>query len=231
MISKPLIRRVLQCYFVSIVALLVVLMFVSWVMSIYIDGVEGLLTSRGIRWMCSNIIANFASVPLAEILLGLMAIGVLHESGLIHAFRGHTSLKQKRALEITGISFVVIVCLFSLLLLLPHAVLLSAFGTFSHSPFSKGAYGLAACVVIFIGNIYGYTSGKFVTLHDFLAAHTRLLSSVANYFVLLFLSSQFVCCLQFTGILELIGDNTLLSTVIGNILYYFPLFLYLVLAV
>lgn len=230
MTYKDYIRRFLQYYFWVIVSALVILLFASWLLSIYVEGVEGLLTPRGIRWLCSNIVPNFASVHLAKMLLGLMAISVLRESGITHVVQGHLSLKQRQALRITGIAVFVILCLFSLLLLLPDAILLSALGTFHNSAFSKGFYGLLMCLAIFIGNVYGYTSGRILTMSDFVHAHVSIFSTLANYFVILFFSSQLVGCLEFTGILPLLGDDGTALYLLRGVLYNVPLLLYILLA-
>lgn len=230
MAYKNLIRRILQGIFWSVSVLLVALLFVSWVLSIYVDGVQGLLTPHGIRWMCANIVPNFASAPLAKMLLGIMALSVLRESGILRTMRRHLSLKQKRALQITAVSSLLLILLFSLLLFLPNAMLLSAFGTVSHSAFSKGFYGLLMCFTIFVGNVYGYTSGRFVTIRDFVQAHVSIFSPLANYFVLLFLASQLVQCLDFTGILPLMGDNGQVLFWLKGILYNVPLLLYILLS-
>ena len=230
MTYKNFIHRFLQAFLGVIVSALILLAFVSWVLSIYVEGVNGLFTVSGIRWMCINIVPNFASVHLATMLLGLMAISVLRESGIISTVKGHISLKQKRALQITGIAVLIILVLFSLLLLLPNALLLSTFGTLHNSAFSKGLYGILACFVIFVGNVYGYTSGRFLTLHDCVQAHISIFSTVANYFVILFFASQLVGCLEFTGILSLIGDDGTILYYIRGILYNVPLLLYILLA-
>ena len=227
---KNHIRRILRCYYWSIVILLLLLLLASWVLSIYIEGVQGLLTPRGIRWMCSNIVPNFATVHLAKILLGVMAISVLHESGIIRTLRGHVSLKQQRALLMTGGVVVFVLGLFSLLLFLPNAVLLSAFGTFSHSAFSKGLYGLLMCFAILVGNVYGATVGRFVNVHDFVQAHVSIFSTLASYFVIIFLTSQFIGCLEFTGILALLGDDGAVLYLLRGFLYNFPLLLYILLS-
>ena len=230
MTYKDYIRRFLHGYFLCVVIALVLLLFSSWVLSIYVDGVEGLLTARGIRWLCINIVPNFASVHLAKMLLGLMAISVLRESGIIGTLRGHISLKQKRALQITGISALIIVLLFSLLLFLPNAVLLSALGTFHNSAFSKGFYGILMCFAIFIGNVYGYTSGRFLTMRDFVHGHVAIISHLSNYFVMIFFASQLVGCLDFTGILPLLGDDGTALKLIRGFLYNIPLLFYILLA-
>ena len=120
--------------------------------------------------------------------------------------------------------------MFSLLLLLPDPVLLSAFGTFQNSAFSKGLVGLLACLAIFIGNVYGYTSGRFTTMRDFMQAHASIFGTISNYFVMLFLSSQFVNCLEYTGILPLLGDNGTIFYLLKGFLYNGTLLLYILLA-
>lgn len=230
MTYKDHIQRFLKYLFWGVLIALVLLLFISWVLSIYVDGVQGLLTTRGIRWMCVNIVPNFSSVHIAKLLLGLMAISVIRASGILRAFRSHISLKQRRALQITGVSVVVILMLFSLLLLLPDPVLLSAFGTFHNSAFSKGFFGLLACLAIFVGNIYGYTSGRFTTMRDFMQAHASIFAAIPNYFVMLFLASQFVNCLNYTGILPLLGDDGTVFFLLKGLLYNGTLLLYILLA-
>ena len=231
MTYKDHIQRILKYLFWGILIALILLLFISWVLSIYVDGVQGLLTARGMRWMCANIIPNFSTVHIAKILLGLMAMSVLRASGILKACRSHISLKQRRALQITGVSVVVILCLFSLLLLLPDAVLLSAFGTIHNSAFSKGFFGLLACLAIFVGNVYGYTSGRFTTMRDFIQAHASIFASVANYFVMLFLASQLVNSLDYTGILPLLGDDGTVLYLLKGFLYNGSLLLYILLVI
>ena len=230
MTYKDHIRRILKYLFWGILIALVLLLFISWVLSVYVDGAQGLQSTRGIRWMCVNIVPNFSSVHIAKLLLGLMALSVLRASGILRAFHSHISLKQRRALQITGVSVVVVLILFSLLLLLPDPVLLSAFGTLHNSAFSKGFFGLLACLAIFVGNVYGYTSGRFTTMRDFMQAHASLFAAIPNYFVMLFMASQFVNFLDYTGILPLLGDNGTVLYILKGLLYNGTLLLYVLLA-
>lgn len=223
------IHQLLRWYLVGVVSLLLLLLPSSWLVGIYVDGVEGLLSAHGIRWMCSHVVTNFSSLPLASIILGLIAWGALKESGMFHAFSRHTSLKQRRALQVTGVALTMVVVVFLLLLFLPQAVLLSAFGTVSHSAFSKGLFGLMACVAIFLGNVYGYTCGRFTNLPDVVEAHGKAISSVSGYFIILFFASQLIACLQFTGILQLWTDSDLVFVLFKSLFYGIPLLLYLML--
>ena len=146
---------------------------------------------------------------------------------MLSAFTRRPSLKQRRAALITLTAAVALLILFSLLLILPHAVLLSAFGTISHSALAHGWYGLLALYLIVISNIYAYTSGRLYTLADFLQAHTSLIRSISPYFILLFLSSQLVACLDYTALLTFLGMPSHVQALLTYILYYLPLVLYL----
>ncbi len=226
---KTYIHKVLRYYFISVAALIILLCVLSWILGIYIDGIEGILTERGLRWVFSNSIENFRSVPLAEMILGFIALSVLRESGIQHSYPFHNSLKQKRAFQITAICCVVFISIITLLLFLPSAILLSAFGTIENSPFIKGLFGTIVLLCVIAGNVYGYTSGRFVTLDDFIRAHTNIFSSITSYFILLFLSSQLMGCLQYTEIFAITGDNGIILHCFEFILYYIPLVFYLLL--
>lgn len=219
------IRRTLKSFFVGTAVSLLVLMLASWIVSIYVDGVNGLLSANGIRWMVAHISSNFSTLPFAQIILGLIGVSVLLESELLSAFRKHTSLKQKHALRITIVSGIVILCLFSCLLFLPDAVLLSCFGNIEDSPFTEGLYGLIVLFVVLVSNIYGFTSGKFVTLYDVFTAHAVYLRKTASSFIILFLASQFVECLDYTDILLYMGNEQTTLLVLKCCLYYIPILL------
>ncbi len=227
--AKKLIRSVLRAYVLGTAVLIVLLWLVSWLMGIYIDGVESVLTSNGIRWLVGNLMENFKSMPLAEIICGLMGVSVLRESGIVKLFDGHISLKQKRAIQITAVFIAVFALLFSLLLLLPDAILLSAFGGLANSPLMKGLFGIVMLFVLLTGNIYGYTAGRFVNLNDFVQAHVSIFHTVSSYFIILFLGCQFVSCLDFSNIFVIVGNEDLIISISQIVLYYIPLILYVLL--
>lgn len=220
---RSVLRQLTQWFFLTVVALFVLLLIVSWLLCIYFDSINGLLSPHGIRWLTSHLVSNFCTVPFGEIILGLIGVGSLIESDIFKLFSGHISLKQKRALQTTIITVVIVLCVFSSFLLMPNAILLSAFGTISNSPFSKGVYGLIVCLFILIANVYGYTSGKFVTLDDFVNAHSSFIKKTGFYFIFVFFSSQFIQCLDYTHILAVLGDNGVVLEIIKCVLYYLPL--------
>lgn len=224
---KKKIHKTLRWFLVTIAGFLVLLCLMSWLMSIYIDGIESALSVNGIRWIVGNMVQNFYSVPLAQIIIGLFGVSIIRESGIAKVFRRHISLKQKRALQITLIFTAIFSLLFSLLLLLPNAILLSAFGDLYNSPLQKGLFGIIVLYMLLIGNIYGYTSGRFANMNDLVLAHVSIFNIMSPYFIILFMASQFVCCLDFSNILSLIGNEEALLSIITSIVYYVPLVLYI----
>lgn len=221
-------QNIQQTIIVSIALLLTALFILSWLVSIYVDGVNGLLTVRGIRWYVGNGWLNFKSAPVVEIASALSAFSVLRESRIHQAFSAQRTIKQSYALRVTLIAAVLILALIGLLLFLPKALLLSSFGTIENSPFSHGAFGLLILFFIAIGSLYGFISGRFLRLHDFIHSLTSIFRTASSYFLLLFLSSQFITCLDYTDLILLFTQREhLVLTILTIALYYLPLLAFL----
>ena len=203
-------------------ALTVVITVLSWVGNVYEWGVNNLLCADGIRWAVANIIYNFTDSPIGEIILLLLGLSVLTESGFLTFWKSAKSIKQKRAMQITIVAIVVYCLTIFCLLFTSHAVLLSAFGTLRESAFQQGAYGLLLLGIIIAGNLYGYFSGTFSSVKDSVLAHTSLILRISPYFVTAFVASEFVGSMYY--VFE-IGDG--MSNFIDFIVFYVPLFLYL----
>lgn len=202
-------------------ALTVVITVLSWVGNVYEWGVNNLLCADGIRWAVANIIYNFTDSPIGEIILLLLGLSVLTESGFLTFWKSAKSIKQKRAMQITIVAIVVYCLTIFCLLFTSHAVLLSAFGTLRESAFQQGAYGLLLLGIIIAGNLYGYFSGTFSSVKDSVLAHTSLILRISPYFVTAFVASEFVGSMYYVFV---IGDG--MSNFIDFIVFYVPLFLY-----
>ena len=68
-------------------------------------------------------------------------------------------------------------------------------------------------------------------MRDFIQAHASIFASVANYFVMLFLASQLVNSLDYTGILPLLGDDGTVLYLLKGFLYNGSLLLYILLVI
>lgn len=141
------------------------LMLASWLLAAAIpaSGVRSLLSSEGLRWFLGHFSDVLGTPALLCLLLLLMAYGTIRGCGIVH-FR--SSYRQSRALVITLLLLLAYVGVIVLLVLLPHAVLLSATGSLWPSPFSAAIGPLIAFGLTLLSAVYGYVSGSYRQLAD-----------------------------------------------------------------
>lgn len=141
------------------------LMLVSWLLAAAnpASGVRSLLSSEGLRWFLGHFSDVLGTPVLLCLLLLLMAYGSLKNCGILQ-FK--SSYRQSRALIITLLLFVVYVGVIVLLVMIPHAVLLSATGSLWPSPFSAAVVPLFAFGVTLLSTVYGYVAGSYRNMSD-----------------------------------------------------------------
>ena len=169
----------------------------SWVTSIYTDHARNLLCANGLRWIFTSIISNFQRLPLAEGILLLIALSVLSHSGLLQCLTSRPTLKQRRALLFTLSVLLLILALVGALTFLPPYVLLNFFGGIDHSPLTDSLPGLLFLTVEALSCVYGFTSGKMLTLSDFSQAHSHFIVKFAPFFIHIFLLAQLTQWVKF----------------------------------
>ena len=140
-------------------------MLVSWLLAAAIptSGVRSLLSSEGLRWLLGHFSSMLGTPVLLCLLLLLMAYGSLKGCGILH-FK--SSYRQSRALIITLLLLVTYVGVIVLLVMIPHAVLLSATGSLWPSPFSAAIVPLIAFGVTLLSAVYGYVAGRYCNMSD-----------------------------------------------------------------
>ena len=226
-------NRYLCGWAVAFFLMTVALALFSWIGSIYgIAEVQSLLSAEGVRWMLSHAISNYVQVPaLGVVFVLMMGLGLVSRSGLSDVLKRairkdkKLSRKERRALGlsfIAGVSYVLVVLV---AMLLPWNLLLSATGSWIHSPFSKGFVYLLSVGVGVSGMVYGYASDAFQRIGDVVEAMSSLISQHAIYFVVLFFTVQFFASLAYTRLPEWIGLSDEFFSNLTLICFYFPLLL------
>jgi aminobenzoyl-glutamate transport protein len=149
----------------SLLAAQLLLMLVSWLLSAAIptSGVRSLLSSEGLRWFLGHFSDVLGTPLLLCLLLLLMAYGCLKGCGILH-FK--SSYRQNRALIITLSLLFVYVGVIVLLVMMPHAVLLSATGLLWPSPFSAAIVPMLAFGTTLLCAVYGYVAGTYCNMSD-----------------------------------------------------------------
>lgn len=202
--------------------------FLSLIGGVYGVNVRSLVGSDGLRWSVSHCVLNIGMARFQYVIFALIGLGVLVESGLPAVARGHWSLKQRRAFMLTVIVVVICTSLILGMILFRGGPLLSAVGTVANSSFLEGLPGMIILLMILAGNVYGYTSGRFVSLADTIDAHVSLLRAMAPYFLTLVIASELVACIRYVFMISPSDKASFLMIVIENVLFYLPLLLHLI---
>ena len=103
----------------------IVLVLASWLITAAMPDVfpRSLLSPEGIRWFFGTFTANLQSPWLVWLLLISIAWGTLRASGLLNY--DHKVYRQRNALRLVCLEFVLFTGVMLLLTLIPHAILLN----------------------------------------------------------------------------------------------------------
>lgn len=224
-------NRYLYGWGVAFFLLTVVLALFSWIGSIYgIAEVQSLLSAEGVRWILSHSVTNYVQTPaLGIVLMLMMGVGVVIRSGLSDALKRAVrrdkklSRKERRALGLAFITFFSYVFVVLVTMVLPWNLLLSATGSWIHSPFSKGFVYMLSVGLGMFGMVYGYASDAFRRVGDVVEAMSCLISRHAVYFVVLFFTVQFFSSLEYTRLSEWTGLSDDFIAGLSQVCSYFPL--------
>ena len=171
-------------------------MLVSWLLAAAIptSGVRSLLSSEGLRWLLGHFSDMLGTPILLCLLLLLMAYGSLKGCGILH-FK--SSYRHSRALIITFMLAVFYVGAIVLLVMMPHAVLLSATGSLWPSPFSAAIVPLLAFGVTLLSAVYGYVADSYRTMSDVYQSLIDGIREGAPWLLFYVLSGQIYYSLKF----------------------------------
>ncbi len=172
------------------------LMLVSWLLAAAIptSGVRSLLSSEGLRWFLGHLSDVLGTPVLFCLLLLLMAYGSLKGCGILQ-FK--STYRYSRALIITLLLLVIYVGVIMLLVMIPHAVLLSASGSLWPSPFSAAIVPLIAFGFTFLSAVYGYVAGCYRHMSDVYQALISGIHDGAPLLLFYILLGQLYYSLQF----------------------------------
>ena len=219
------------------ICFLLVLVFVSWIASIYglmlPNGavMPSLLSADSMRWFVRHSMEIIEAAPLAQVLLILLMVGTIRGCGLIryvaHLMREHKALplvhRQKHATRIALLVFGVSVALVLSGILTPDGNLLSVTGHIAGGPFSRGWLFLLCLVVCVPCLVYGRLSDLWHTEYELLGFLTSEIARCSGYFVTLVVAALFMAALHYVGLFELLGWSDSVVAIFSMVLYGLPL--------
>lgn len=206
--------------------------FTSWIGSIYEWPVQSLLSPEGIRWALRHVDENFHQTPFVSVLVLLVGLGPMYASGFFHVLGQHIrrisihkplSRKQKRALLLSLISGAVYLLLVGIATFSPLAILLGVTGTLERSPFIEGFVPLISFAFFLIGLVFGIASGQFYRFREVIQGMGSLFPRSIPYFIFLLMASQFMGILHYSQLDSYMGIDETGEMVLRALLYYLPL--------
>lgn len=184
-------KRFYTFLIVSLASAELLLALVSWILSSTTAlQVRSLLSSEGIRWFLGNYSEMVLSPLLIWLLLLSMSYGAVVEcliftpSGNVRERMGRRAFFAVCLLYIVGVSILIVA---------PHAILLSATGTLFPSPFSKALIPIVAFGILLCAVAYGVTVRSFRNISDIVNA---MLSGISKCAPLLLVYLLIIQCYE-----------------------------------
>lgn len=181
------IQRLLACLALGLVVAQVVVVLASWVLMAAMPDVftRSLTSAEGIRWFFGNFTDMLATPWLVWIVLASFAAGMVSQCGVLHY--DSSEYRQRTALRLILVEFLMAVLLMLALTVVPHAILLNVLGGLLPSSFTRSLVPYVCLVLILMGVSYGWMSERFRSVTDIYAAMNsglRLLSPLFLFYVL-----------------------------------------------
>lgn len=167
--KKPVAERIGEGLLLFLLLNDVAWLLFSWLADAAGYPVNSLLSAEGLRICFFEADFFVFSSGTFRLLLLLVSVGAVQHSGLWSAVcnrflpgqrRSSATLRQRRALFLSGGALLVFVSVWLVLLLLPHSPLLSITGRFFPSPFSRGLPLLLTAGTVLASAVYGSTSNR-----------------------------------------------------------------------
>ena len=163
------------------------LMLLSWsLVASQTEGVRSLLSSEGLRWFFGQYTEVILRPELIWLILVSMAVGVFWHSDIIG--RGGRNYRRYFALRVSFVVGLFLLFVGLLLVILPHAVLLSSTGQLWPSPFSRALVPLLSLLTIITSSIYGLACRTFTSLVDIISSITWGIEKASSLILLYILS-------------------------------------------
>lgn len=212
--------------------LLALLVLFSWVGSVYglvlPDGtlVPSLLSETSLRWFVRHSLDNVSAAPIAEVLLILLVVGSLRDSGLWYALWHRSQLvPRQRHARFLALVILAVCSMLVLLGVVPGGNLLSVTGHWSGGPIASGWLPLLSLVLVVPSMVYGKMCEHWNSPREVCAGLSSAIASYADYFVTLVVASQLVAAIHYVRLFPLIGLSPTMQHLCIGLIYYVPILL------
>lgn len=190
--------RIVTFLAVVLVAALIILVPLSWLLSVEVgEDVHSLLSSEGIRFFMGGFVSQLQHPLLIWLLLLSMAYGCAKCSGIADLLRHPFSRRNRQPLIFLTVLLLFYVGVIMLLTVSPQAVLLSSTGGLCRSPFSRALVPVLSFGVVVLSVVYGVMARRFLTFTAVLHSLEGGIAQAAPLLLLYVLAMQLGVSLRF----------------------------------
>lgn len=173
----------------------VVVIVGSWIGSVvWPDSITSMLSSAGVRWFVGSFSSILATPLLVNILLVGIALGILRRSGLADVIRSgnikNRSYSERLGVQLSAVTFILLMLVVLLLTFLPHAVLVNASGSIINSSFSRGFIPMIAFSITVPSVVFGVCTSRTASMTTLTEAFAHGISLVSPFLLLYLMSAQ-----------------------------------------
>jgi aminobenzoyl-glutamate transport protein len=158
--------------FIWLAIIQLVVIFGSWLITSLVPNVHmlSLLSSEGIRWYLGGVVDDLASPVLVWIILCCITYGAVVRSRILH-FDRH-EYRQRIGIQLVLLELFISIIIMTLLIAVPHAILLSVSGDLFPSGFSRSIVPVVTFTVSVMSVSFGAVSGNLKRVEDVVEAMT-----------------------------------------------------------
>lgn len=202
--NKAKIEKFIPYAALSLIAIEVLLIIGSWIVSSLFPAstTRSILSSEGIRWLLGKCTENFCTPLLVWIIMLAMSIGIVLRCGIFANFpsaekKGSKPFRTRIALMLIFAELIVITIIMTMLVAIPHAILLNIEGNLYPSSFSKFIIPFAALTICLCATTYGVTTSHFRSAKQWFDALCFGISKSSVILVFYFIITQIYFTIRF----------------------------------
>ncbi|MDD6553535.1 MAG: ABC transporter substrate-binding protein [Prevotellaceae bacterium] len=191
-------KKVISFTVVTLIVLQIITVLASWLVTAMMPELSwhSLLSSEGIRWFFGQFVRLQLSPLLLWLIIGSMAYGAFTGCGVTR-LRRPLGYSDRLALRWSVITALIGIAVMTVLVALPHALLLSVTGDLFPSAFSRSLIPFICLQTIISSLTFGVLSGRLSDVFSCIVVVTRGIAKAAPLFLIEVLAMELYRSVEF----------------------------------
>lgn len=183
--------KIISYLAVTLASCQVLLILVSWFITSAMPdlNMHSMLSSEGIRWFMGQFTYNIASPILGLVTVTSIAYGSLVSSGLL-SIKRNMDIRQRLAMRLISLEFIIFLIIILLLTLVPHAVLLNIDGHIFSKNFIICLISYISFGVLVMSATYSISAGRISSITSLFVFFCEGIKKAAPIYIIYILAAQ-----------------------------------------